>query len=242
MAEAAEETAKWTFGQIVATGVEATLFAIAIGIALWAGYWAKRAAIEGGRSVDATREIGKAQTRAYVQITKVTIIFEEQSIGIKKGLVPIISVEATNSGNSPAIRFRWSAKAVYMYSAARGNLRDGGVNIKTPNRWGDDIDKTLKIWHGFFPFILQRLDVNALKLGHLTMSVTIVSIFEDVFGSEISSEAHFTADFAEVDIGKEITMARTYVGAEDNAEMQSKMSEGLSAEPSVPSDEQEPNS
>ena len=37
MAEASEEMADWTLGQIIATGIEALLLATAIGVAWWAG-------------------------------------------------------------------------------------------------------------------------------------------------------------------------------------------------------------
>ncbi|MGR3715176.1 MAG: hypothetical protein ACU0B1_00345 [Thermohalobaculum sp.] len=60
MAEAAEETADWAFGQIIATGVEAVLLAFAIGVAFWAGSWARRAAIAGQKMVDQARRATKA--------------------------------------------------------------------------------------------------------------------------------------------------------------------------------------
>ena len=73
MAEAAEEMADWTLGQLISTSVEVVLIFIAIGVALYAGYWARRAAKAGDKTVKVasiavqdTRESNERQLRAYV--------------------------------------------------------------------------------------------------------------------------------------------------------------------------------
>ncbi|MEE8177628.1 MAG: hypothetical protein V3T65_06510 [Acidobacteriota bacterium] len=97
MAEAAEEMADWTLGQILATGVEAVLLAIAIGVAWWAGSWAKRAAIAGNETVETTREIGLAQARAYVHPMGLNIVMDEN--GMITG-----TARVENVGKTPAYK------------------------------------------------------------------------------------------------------------------------------------------
>ena len=110
MAEAAEETADWAFGQIIATGFEAVLLAIAIGVAFWAGSWAKSAAIAGQKmvreaskatsaaqkAVEVTRDIGQRQIRAYVGVTKARVSYDEEAKTISYHL------EISNTGQTPA--------------------------------------------------------------------------------------------------------------------------------------------
>ncbi len=227
MAEAAEETADWTFGQVIATGLEAVLLAIAIVIASWAGYWARRAAKAGDRGVDATWDIGMAQTPAYIQVTKVTALLTERAIGAREMIVPTISIEVTNSGNSPALAFRWDVKAVYQYAMSTGELREskGG----TQKLLGENISTTLTASRELFPLVFIQADRNALDRGHLHMCLTISTVFDDVFGEEILAEEHFTARFDGDSIGNEVEMTSTPIGAELNAALQSKSYEDLTA-------------
>ena len=99
MAEAAEKTERWTFGQILATGVEAILLAIAIGVAGWAGFWAKRAAIATGKTADIASDTAERQLRAYISITKSPIEWESNQV--IRALVII-----RNTGQTPAYNIK----------------------------------------------------------------------------------------------------------------------------------------
>lgn len=95
MAEAAEETANWTYGQVIATAVEAILLAIAIGFAWRAGYWAKRAAITGAETVEVTRTVGMAQSRAYIHPSGPKLTMHEN------GTITVF-IRLKNFGQTPA--------------------------------------------------------------------------------------------------------------------------------------------
>ncbi|MHA1154420.1 MAG: hypothetical protein ACTSQ7_17550 [Alphaproteobacteria bacterium] len=106
MAEAAEETADWTYGQILATGVEALLLAIAIGVAWWAGRWAKRAAIAGDKTVEVTRDNAKIELRAYIGISRIDTITATDILDpnkIRKVLGYTVRPQISNSGVTPAV-------------------------------------------------------------------------------------------------------------------------------------------
>ena len=109
MAEAAEETTDWTFGQILVTGVEAVLLAIAIGIASWAGYWARRAAVATAETVMVTRDNAKIELRAYIGISRIdtitaTDIWDPSKT--RKVLGYTIRPQISNSGVTPAVDFK----------------------------------------------------------------------------------------------------------------------------------------
>lgn len=104
MAEAAEETADWTYGQMLATGIEAILLAIAIGVASWAGFWAKRAAIATAETAQIASDTAERQLRAYIHIKNPTItINEDKSVEV--------NIPAHNAGQTPAHQMIWNVRA-----------------------------------------------------------------------------------------------------------------------------------
>ena len=105
MAKAAEETADWTYGQFLATVVEVVLLAIAIGIASWAGFWARRAAIAGDETVEVTREATQHQLRAYVAQEVIGWIPVTQP-GTRTINGYALAIRWKNFGSTPARRCR----------------------------------------------------------------------------------------------------------------------------------------
>lgn len=85
------------------------------------------------RQAKIARRIGEAQVRAYVQITEATVMMQEGLINV----APKFTIHAKNSGNSPALSFRWSVRVRYHPAGGFGEVLGSGM--LDPKRAGKDI-------------------------------------------------------------------------------------------------------
>lgn len=198
MAEAAEETATWTLGQIIATGIEGGLLAIAIFVAGVAAYWAKRAAEAGDETVNVAREAtedarisAERQLRAYVCVSGVQLKFAPLRVRA--------TVVAKNAGATPAYKFRTQGGfklcdfppdiPIFGWNES---AEDTSVGIIGP---GDDSDNPYAI-------LITDEQVTQLRTGKMALYVFGEYRYKDAFKHDrftkyrfmVGGDAGFNAD------------------------------------------------
>jgi hypothetical protein len=191
-ADAAAESAYWTWATFLAGIVGLCIGTGTLIFAARAAYWAKEAAIETKRgaaasemAVEETRRIGEAQVRCYISITEV--ILHVDALG-----KPRVDISVLNSGQSPALKFRWAhhiwyqteePKSVWDGKAHSLPDEDAGIDIcsgpcRPPDAPWSNEDK---------PF-----DVAILKVAPIvTAKVTIIMTWEDIFGNSFTQDWKF---------------------------------------------------
>jgi hypothetical protein len=213
--KAQQDMAGWAGVMAAVAGLEALITltgVILVGFTLAAtrnaSREAKRAADAAEKAIVTTRDIGEAQTRAYVQITQARgAIVTHGAVTDYGTLCPCVTIEVSNTGRSPALAFRWSVQTVYLYDGSKAELR-GAAGFAPPD-WGHDIapQRPFKTRLTILPSILNTEDAAAFRSGKLYMAATIRTVFLDVFGNEITSEDTFSQTFGAD--GQEIPLTRT---------------------------------
>jgi hypothetical protein len=118
-ATAEEWGSKWALGMLIVATIETAITGLGV-LLVWktlgasrrAAREAKRAADAAEKSIKVARNVGRAQARAYVHISDIGIFFsgdvEEDSD------TPAIVITASNTGQSPALEFKWTPALQYI--------------------------------------------------------------------------------------------------------------------------------
>lgn len=184
--KAQQEMADWAFAVVLISAVGFFLSLIGV-VLIYATFRATRK----GNKIN--QRIGEAQVRAYLSFEQAKITIQRK--GIFGEIIPRIDLEIVNSGNSPALRFRWGAKFVYAYEGCHFVPRGG--TIETAEHNGQDIPAQVskaRQWLEFPVANLWKPDVDAWKAGKLRVYVDILTASVDVFGRAIEFNERFRAD------------------------------------------------
>ena len=162
-----------------------------------------RLAIATDRLVEGSERIGKAQARAYLTITNASVLIFEAIPDVT--MVPRFKFTVTNSGNSPAINFKWRIEGLYAPMPDGIKVRGEGT---FPTVSGRDIPKDHPI-----PFempckslAMTAEEIQVFKHELLFLVVTIYVRFEDVFGEVIDGRFDFATLFSDGIAGKELAL------------------------------------
>ena len=108
---AQKTSALWAF--LMGSGAIVGLILSAIGIFLvWTTFNATK------ESNIIAREIGEAQTRAYIDVVSVDVTFAKL---FDDAYIPFVKINLRNSGTSPAMYCRWNAKFMYWSKEIQNN-------------------------------------------------------------------------------------------------------------------------
>lgn len=152
---------------------------------------ARRSADASERSVKETRRIGGAQVRAYVNIIGCHVYFLRDGIRESDDRHPLVHVRIENTGQSPALNFRWISTLRYHESFGDGmkatwpiRMEDQiGVDIPS-NRSTEDGEK------------IAGMETSKYLKGSTRSKVIVTSVdidftFDDVFGGNFRGSAFF---------------------------------------------------
>lgn len=181
---------------------------LTLGAAVYAAFYAKRAATETKRGADAaeravteTQRIGEAQVRCYLSVTGCWAAYYEKGVSI--------CCEIQNSGQSPAFNVRWHAEFTHMIDH-NSRVRSG----KTNQQYGlfeyiipaNGSRKVLMVETGF------TFDNAEIAEFHVPRRVAaqarILVAGKDVFGNDVTAESTFLhIHFSLPSLATEIEMA-----------------------------------
>lgn len=180
---------------------------------------AQKTTLAAEKTIEIERDIGQAQTRAYIHINNAIVKWKEHT-GSGYGTSPEFTISVTNTGNSPARAFRWAVQTVFVYPNAKSDLR--GSKDVAPGNWGKDIaareTETLTLF--CLPSFLEPPDVTAFNAGELHMFATIYTAFTDVFEKDIRDEYSFAVHFPQPALGAAFNMHPHPLSAENFVAMQ----------------------
>lgn len=199
MNEATQRMASYALWSTIFVGVGTVLL-------IWTLLLTRAANKAAVAAVDATREIGEAQVRAYMQITEVWLCLEPGSDQhVDKRIRPVIKFMVKNYGQSPARWFR--CNFLVRYYPPIGNLFQGSDGFPGKS-WGQDIGVGEMSKHksnvGSAPIPEESL--STLGKQGINVDVVIRYCFQDVFGKTIEDERVFIAPIPQNGIGREVRM------------------------------------
>lgn len=169
----------------------AMFFVTAVGVWYVAGTLdATRAAVEAtNRATDETREIGEAQVRAYLSVTKAVVVEPEYAYYAFD-----IIVTAKNFGQSPAFNFNWCVEPSLQYFWGDNRLAPSQSDL--PRITPYDTPTILSAGsEATFRFSIATTDVegimSACDVGDLYMIGSVEIFWKDVFGKDERGYAWF---------------------------------------------------
>jgi|GEM_PF-6146469 len=177
--------------------VIATLSLISVGVSGW-GIVMLRDTLRATREANQiSRDIGRAQIRAYVEINKVVISFEK-AVAHFNIYRPNVILEVANHGSSPALDFRWCAEISYGYIGTLGSKI--GPSMPSPGQ-GRDVSANgaaVKLEVAITDD-LNGQAAAALFAEKMRVFVTIRTIFIDVFEDEVKRNSYFAGDVKRIE-------------------------------------------
>ena len=186
---AQRQMADWAFYMLIATVALGSLtFAAAVAAAVYAGISAKAAR----QTVGVTREIGEAQTRAY-------LVAEEAEYFVTKNLIQVV-VSIRNTGNSPAKNITMNGELRYIATVVESGLPDQIHRFRlwfnhmpVPGVAGGSVGKGV--------IFISRLDpgIDAAQFDGVVANQEDLSLFchvswQDVFGKPTKEDFLFGTD------------------------------------------------
>jgi hypothetical protein len=167
-----------------------------VGVSAFQGYFLIRADRTATRTSEATAGLvntGRAQVRAYVHINSAKIDFITPPF-----IHPLIGINASNSGQSPALNFIWGATLQYIILP--GLIHQGAM----PRNWLNQVGINIPAGHpgatggllvpqmSFTEIVLDRVP----DADQIVVRVKIDYRFSDVFG-DVHTEAAYFAGLAQ---------------------------------------------
>lgn len=150
-------------------------------------------------SVNETRRIGEAQVSAYVDISNCEIFFVGLGVlGIQAH--PMVRINATNTGQSPARNFVWNPTVQYFSAGigapSRSLTRELGSNWRNILGVGIAVNQS-ETAAAMVPEmeLLKFLGESGGENGLVLVRLRIQFEFEDVFDRRNIGEAYFTGMF-----------------------------------------------
>lgn len=139
--------------------------------------------------------IGQLQVRAYVNIAEVTVEMREiWMFGQHFADEPRFKLKVSNTGNSPALRFRLREETIYVHDTTGNDIR-GGRNLFSGDRGRDIPNGTSEIERDSLNSRLNTADLAKFYAGELQIVATFHFIYKDVFGKITTEAINFWTKF-----------------------------------------------
>lgn len=155
-----------------ASWVSAGLVLLGTGLLIWTLHLTRKANEAAQEAVKVTRDIGRAQVRAYVNIGAVGI----ENLAV--GETPKVRLDIRNSGNSPAKRVKSRWKIAVVKNPHIWRVRVDADNYASSNHIGANSGQ---MQHFEFPIKMEKDIFNRLERGQLKLVVAGSISYETVF-------------------------------------------------------------
>lgn len=140
------------------------------------------------KTLKVTRDIGEAQTRAYIGIQDVDIS------NVSDGSYAKVSYKIINSGNSPAIRingFPWATLSEKQTMEIVPESRSLGPDYNGSMPSGVERQGSVRVKIGDIDAPTRARDIDDLKTGRKRISFGVKLDYEDVFGNTYDIDCRY---------------------------------------------------